>query len=65
VLMFIGTKIFLVGFIGKFPPAISLTVTFGLIAGGVIVSLWKTRGDPPEGGAPGTAGTPKPALGQP
>ena len=44
VLVFIGTKIFLVGFIGKFPPVISLTVTFGLIAGGVIVSLLKTRG---------------------
>jgi tellurite resistance protein TerC len=44
VLVFIGTKIFLVGFIGKFPPSISLTVTFGLIAGGVIVSMWKTRG---------------------
>jgi tellurite resistance protein TerC len=43
VLVFIGTKIFLVGFIGKFPPVISLTVTFGLIAGGVLVSLWKTR----------------------
>ena len=46
VLVFIGTKIFLVGFIGKFPPAISLGVTFGLIAGGVFVSLWKTRGQP-------------------
>jgi tellurite resistance protein TerC len=23
---------------------ISLSVTFGLIAGGVLVSLWKTRG---------------------
>ncbi len=44
VLVFIGAKIFLVGFIGKFPPVISLTVTFGLIAGGVIVSLLKTRG---------------------
>jgi tellurite resistance protein TerC len=43
VLVFIGAKIFLVGFIGKFPPAISLTVTFGLIAGGVLFSLWKTR----------------------
>ena len=43
VLVFIGTKIFLVGIIGKIPPVISLTVTFGLIAGGVIVSLWKTR----------------------
>ena len=43
VLVFIGTKIFLVGFIGKMPAVISLSVTFGLIAGGVIVSLWKTR----------------------
>jgi tellurite resistance protein TerC len=48
VLVFIGTKIFLVGIIGKIPPSISLTVTFGLIAGGVIVSLWKTRGQSPQ-----------------
>ena len=46
VLVFIGTKIFLVGFIGKFPPVASLVVTFGLIAGGVVVSMWKTRGHP-------------------
>ncbi len=46
VLIFIGIKIFLVGFIGKFPPAISLAVTFGLIAGGVLVSMWKTRAQP-------------------
>ncbi len=46
VLVFIGTKIFLVGIIGKTPPVISLTVTFGLIAGGVLYSLWKTRTDP-------------------
>jgi len=46
VLLFIGTKIFLVGVIGKIPPAVSLSVTFGLIAGGIIVSLWKTRGAP-------------------
>ena len=45
VLVFIGAKIFLVGIIGKIPPVISLSVTFGLIAGGVIVSLWKTRGE--------------------
>lgn len=43
VLVFIGTKIFLVGFIGKIPAAVSLTVTFGLILGGILVSLWKTR----------------------
>ncbi|HWH73966.1 MAG TPA: TerC family protein [Methylibium sp.] len=46
VLVFIGSKIFLVGLIGKIPAAISLSVTFGLIAGGVLVSLWKTRGQP-------------------
>ena len=45
VLVFIGTKIFLVGIIGKVPPVISLSVTFGLIAGGVLVSLWKTRSE--------------------
>ena len=43
VLVFIGSKIFLVGIIGKIPPVISLSVTFGLIAGGVAVSMWKTR----------------------
>jgi tellurite resistance protein TerC len=48
VLVFIGTKIFLVGIIGKIPPVISLSVTFGLIAGGVIYSMWKTRGLPTE-----------------
>jgi tellurite resistance protein TerC len=45
VLVFIGAKIFLVGIVGKIPAAVSLSVTFGLIAGGVLVSLWKTRGD--------------------
>ena len=44
VLVFIGAKIFLAGIIGKIPPVFSLSVTFGLIAGGVLVSLWKTRG---------------------
>jgi tellurite resistance protein TerC len=43
VLVFIGTKIFLVGIIGKIPPVISLSVTFGLILGGVLFSLFKTR----------------------
>ncbi len=43
VLIFIGTKIFLVGIIGKTPPAISLSVTLGLIVGGVVYSMWKTR----------------------
>ena len=52
ILVFIGTKIFLVGFIGKFPPAVSLAVTFGLIAGGVLVSLLKTRGHALPANAP-------------
>jgi tellurite resistance protein TerC len=47
VLVFIGAKIFLVGIVGKIPAVISLSVTFGLIAGGVLVSLWKTRGQQP------------------
>ena len=51
--MFIGTKIFLVNILGKFPPALSLAVAIGLIAGGALWSLWKTRG--PSGGRPATA----------
>jgi tellurite resistance protein TerC len=47
VLVFIGAKIFLVGIIGKIPPVISLSVTFGLIVGGVLFSLYKTRGAEP------------------
>ena len=46
VLVFIGSKVFLVGIIGKIPAVILLSVTSGLIAGGVLVSLWKTRGQP-------------------
>lgn len=47
VLVFIGSKILISDFVlggAKFPPVASLGVTFGLIAGGVIVSLLKTRG---------------------
>jgi tellurite resistance protein TerC len=44
VLIYVGAKIFLQQFIGKIPPVISLSVTFGLLAGGIIYSLWKTRG---------------------
>ncbi len=43
VLVFIGSKIFLVNIIGKIPPMVSLTVTGSLIAGGVVVSMWMTR----------------------
>jgi tellurite resistance protein TerC len=56
VLVFIGTKIFLVGIIGKIPAVISLSVTFGLIAGGVLLSLYMTRRDTPA--TPATADSP-------
>jgi tellurite resistance protein TerC len=46
VLLCIGMKIFLVGIVGKIPPLIWLLVTLALIAGGVLVSLWKTRSGP-------------------
>jgi tellurite resistance protein TerC len=47
-LVFIGSKIFLGDFFpgGKFPAEWSLSITLGLIASGVIYSLWKTRGTP-------------------
>jgi tellurite resistance protein TerC len=46
VLIFIGSKIFIADLMGieKFPPAVSLAVTFGILAAGVVYSLWKTRG---------------------
>ena len=48
VLVFIGTKIFVSDFLmdgDKFPPVMSLAVTFALILGGIFFSLWKTRGE--------------------
>lgn len=45
VLIFIGGKIFLVNVIGKIPAAVSLGITFSLIAGGVVASLLLTRKD--------------------
>jgi len=44
VLVFIGGKIFWNQMVGKLDPAISLGVTAAIIAGGIFVSLWKTRG---------------------
>jgi tellurite resistance protein TerC len=44
VLVFIGGKIFWNQMVGKLDPAISLGVTALIIAGGIFVSLWKTRG---------------------
>jgi len=49
VLVFIGAKIFVSDFMlggAKFPPLLSLAVTFALIGAGVGYSLWKTRGEP-------------------
>jgi tellurite resistance protein TerC len=34
-------------FIGKIDPAISLGVTISILLGGILLSLWKTRNDPP------------------
>ena len=44
VLIFIGGKIFLADLLGleKIPPALSLGVTFAILAAGVLYSLWKT-----------------------
>ena len=44
-LVFIGSKIFLADALGlgKIPPALSLSITFGILAAGVGYSLWKTR----------------------
>ncbi|MDX2144042.1 MAG: TerC family protein [Rhodospirillaceae bacterium] len=45
VLIFIGSKIFVADMLGiaKIPPVVSLSVTFGILAAGVVYSLWKTR----------------------
>lgn len=46
-LMFIGSKIFLGDLLGleggKFPPALSLAITFAILGVGVGYSLWKTK----------------------
>jgi tellurite resistance protein TerC len=46
VLIFIGSKVYISKFLmegDKFPPVLSLGVTFGLILGGIVFSLWKTK----------------------
>ncbi len=44
-LIFIGGKIFIADLFGwaKFPPALSLSITFAILAAGVLYSLWRTR----------------------
>lgn len=43
ILVVIGVKIFWNGLVAKVDPIISLTMTLVLLAGGIGVSLWKTR----------------------
>jgi tellurite resistance protein TerC len=45
VLIFIGSKIFIADMLGlaKIPPMASLSVTLGILAVGILGSLWKTR----------------------
>ncbi len=43
VLVFIGLKGFYSYFFGKFDPYLSLAITIGIIACGILYSLWKTR----------------------
>ena len=44
-LVFIGSKVFVADMLGlaKFPPALSLAITFAILGAGVGWSLWKTR----------------------
>ena len=51
-LIFIGSKVFVADFLGlgKFPAAWSLGITFAILGGGVLWSLWRTR----AGAAPST-----------
>ncbi len=43
ILVLVGIKIFLVPLGIKVPTAISLTLTLGILAAGILFSLWKTR----------------------
>ena len=54
VLIFIGGKIFAVNIFGKMPAWISLSVTIGVLAVGVLYSLYRTR-NPGAGGAAGSS----------
>jgi tellurite resistance protein TerC len=46
VLVFIGLKVFYAGFVGHVPALVSLGITLGVLAAGVIISMIKTRGEP-------------------
>ena len=53
-LIFIGSKIFISDLMGweKFPADVSLGVTFGILAAGVLWSLWRTRSVSTDAAAP-------------
>ena len=53
-LIFIGSKIFVAEIMGweKFPAGISLGVTFGILAAGILWSLWRTRSTRTDAAAP-------------
>jgi tellurite resistance protein TerC len=46
-LIFIGSKVFVADMLGlaKVPPAVSLGITFAILAAGIGASLWKTRAE--------------------
>jgi tellurite resistance protein TerC len=50
-LIFIGSKIFIAWGLGweKFPPELGLGITVAILATGILVSLWKTRGGVQQG----------------
>ncbi len=49
-LVFIGSKIFVADALGwqKFPASWSLGITFAILTGGVVYSLWRSRNDQPK-----------------
>jgi len=48
ILVLVGIKIFLVPLEIKIPTLLSLGVTIGILAAGILYSLWKTRNEPLE-----------------
>ncbi|WP_232419343.1 TerC family protein [Paracoccus sp. N5] len=54
-LIFIGAKVFVADLMGlaKFPPAVSLGITFAILGAGVGWSLWRTRRAGPQDVTPG------------
>jgi tellurite resistance protein TerC len=48
-LVFIGSKIFVADLMGweKFPASWSLSITFAILASGILYSLWRSKGEKP------------------